>query len=113
MLTILLSISIGQEANGMTGHAITLEEVREIAKDCNIEFKAGDIFFIRSGFTKTWESCTHEQKLEYRKSTQAHKHKHSGLIQSEEVCKFMWENHIVAVAGDGVSEATTLVRDHY
>ena len=97
----------------MNGHAITLEEVREIAEECKIEFKAGDIFFIRSGFTKTWEASTMEQKLEYRKSTQAHKHKHSGLIQSEEVCKFMWENHIVAVAGDGVSKTLAVVDKAY
>ena len=91
------------EANGMNGHAITLEEVQEIAKDCNIEFKPGDIFFLRCGFTKTWDSSSLDQKKEYRASTQAHKHKHTGLIQSEAVCRFIWENHIVAVAGDGVS----------
>ena len=42
----------------MTGHAITLEEVKEIASECNVEFKPGDIFFIRCGFTKTWESIS-------------------------------------------------------
>jgi len=40
--------------DGMSGHAITLEEVKEIAKECNIEFKHGDIFFLRCGFVKTW-----------------------------------------------------------
>lgn len=93
----------GLEANGMTGHAVTLEEVHEIARECNIEFKHGDIFFMRIGFTKTWESLTMEQKMDYRTQTQAHKHRHSGLIQSEAVARFMWDNHIVAVAGDGVS----------
>lgn len=83
----------------MAGHAIQLEEVQEIIKDCNIEVKPGDIFFMRCGFQKTWESSNLDQKKEYRASTQAHKHKHTGLIQSEAVCKFMWDNHIVAVAG--------------
>lgn len=84
----------------MNGHAITLEEVHEIAKECNIEFKHGDIFFLRCGFTKTWESISLDQKKEYRALTQAHKHRHTGLIQSEAVAKFMWDNHIVAVAGE-------------
>ena len=83
----------------MTGHAITLEEVHEIAKECNITFKPGDIFFLRCGFTKTWESITLDQKKEYRAQTQEHKHRHSGLIQSEDVARFMWNNHVVAVAG--------------
>ncbi len=90
----------------MNGTAVTLEEVLEIAKDCNIEFKPGDIFFMRIGFVKTWESISMDQKKEYRTQTQAHKHKHTGLIQSEEVARFVWNNRIVAVAGDGVSTSS-------
>lgn len=93
----------GIEVNGMNGYAITLEEVLEIAKECNIEFKPGDIFFLRCGFTKTWESISLEEKKDYRTQTQAHKHRHTGLIQSEAVARFIWDNHIIAVAGDGVS----------
>ena len=93
----------GMELNGMNGHAITLEEVLEIAKESNIEFKHGDILFIRSGFTRTWESISLDEKKAYRTATRAHKHKHTGLIQSEAVCRFLWENHFVACAGDGVS----------
>ena len=87
----------------MNGHAITLEEVLEIAKESNIEFKPGDIFFLRCGFTKTWERISLDEKKEYRTATRAHKHRHTGLIQSEEVARFIWDNRIVAVAGDGVS----------
>ena len=93
----------GLEHNGMVGHAITLENVKDIAKECNIEFKHGDIFFLRCGFTKTWESLNLDEKKAYRAATREHKHRHSGLIQSEAVARFMWDNHIVAVAGDGVS----------
>lgn len=93
----------GLDHNGMNGNAITLEQVKEIAEECNITFKPGDIFFMRVGFTKTWESLTLDQKKDYRTQTQAHKHRHSGLIQSEAVARFVWDNRIVAVAGDGVS----------
>jgi hypothetical protein len=88
----------GIEVNGISGHAITLEEVQEIASESNITFKPGDIFFLRCGFTKTWDSISLDEKKQYRVNTQEHKHKHTGLIQSEAVCKFMWENHIVAVS---------------
>lgn len=102
LLTTLCS-DLGMELSGMSGHAIALEEVLEIAKECHIEFKPGDIFFLRCGFTKTWESISLDEKKEYRALTQAHKHRHTGLIQSEAVSRFIWDNHIVAVAGDGVS----------
>lgn len=102
----------GLDANGMNGHAITLEEVKEIAARCNITPQHGDIFFLRCGFTKTWESLSLEQKKQYRADTKEHKHKHSGLIQSEAVARFMWDNHIVAVAGDGVSFEVRPNRDN-
>lgn len=44
-----------------------------------------------------------EKKKEYRANTSAHKHAHTGLMQGEDVARFVWDNHIVAVAGDGVS----------
>lgn len=96
----------------MNGHAVTLEEVKEIAKECNIEFRPGDILFMRIGFTKTWESISLDEKKAYRALTQAHKHKHTGLIQSESVARFIWDNHIVAVAGDGVSFEVRPNRDN-
>lgn len=94
----------------MSGHPITLDEVLEIAKECKIEFKPGDIFFLRCGFTKTWESISLDEKKAYRASTQAHKHRHTGLMQSEAAARFVWDNHIVAVAGDGVSFEVSLTR---
>lgn len=103
----------GIEVDGMSGHAITLEEVKEIATECNITFKPGDILFMRVGFVKTWESSTLERKKDYRAQTQAHKHRHTGLIQSEAVARFIWDNHIVAVAGDGVSFEVRPNRDNY
>jgi len=102
----------GLEANGMNGHAITLEEVKEIAQECKIDFRPGDMFFLRCGFTKTWEGLSMEEKSQYRADTQVQKHKHSGLIQSEAVARFLWENHVVAVAGDGVSFEVRPNKDH-
>ncbi|KAI1613486.1 hypothetical protein EDD36DRAFT_488543 [Exophiala viscosa] len=93
----------GIAIDGLGGQKITLDDVHGIARECHIDFKAGDVFFLRCGFTKTWEAMTMEQKLQYRTNTAEKKHKHSGLEQSERVVRFLWENHIVAVAGDGVS----------
>ena len=102
----------GLDVDGMNGHAITLEEVKEIADQCNITYKPGDIFFLRCGFTKTWNSLSMEQKQQYRENTLVQKHAHSGLIQSEAVARFIWDNHIAAVAGDGVSFEVRPARDH-
>ncbi|KAH0841820.1 hypothetical protein FOPE_06970 [Fonsecaea pedrosoi] len=93
----------GISVNGIGGQKITLDDVYEIARQCKIEFRPGDIFFLRCGFTKTWDALSMDQKRQYRADTAAKQHKHSGLEQGERVARFLWDNHIVAVAGDGVS----------
>ncbi len=93
----------GKSVSGLDGNMVSLDEVYTIAKECNIEFKKGDMFFLRVGLTKTLESMTMDQKREYRHNTAERKHAHSGLEQSERVVRFMWDNHITACASDGVS----------
>ncbi|OAA66591.1 hypothetical protein SPI_01167 [Niveomyces insectorum RCEF 264] len=98
-------------ADGMSGHAITLAEVQAILRQCRIDPQPGDILFVRCGFTRTWDGLTAAQKQQYRANTLAHKHAHSGLEQSEAVARFLWDHHIVAVAGDGVSFEVRPTRD--
>ena len=104
--------SKGRQANGMDGTAITLEEILDIARNCHITFKPGDVFFLRCGFTKTWNSLSEAEKDQYPHNTLAQKHAHSGIIHSEDVIRFLWDNHFVAVAGDGVSFEVRPARNH-
>lgn len=93
----------GIEINGIGGQKVTMQDVYAIAKECNIEFRPGDIFFLRVGFTKTWESVSMDVKKKYQSDVAVRKHSHSGMEQSEELVRFLWDNHVVAVAGDSVS----------
>lgn len=90
----------GISVDGLSQHVVSLDDVLTIAKQCNIDFQKGDIFFLRVGLTKTWDSMTDEQKATY---SQTRPHKHAGLEQSERVLRFMWDNHFAAVASDAVS----------
>lgn len=93
----------GRSANGLDGTMVTLDEVYAIAKECRIEFRKGDMFFLRVGLTKSINAMSLEEKKEYRSNTAARKHAHSGLEQSSRVVRFLWDNHITACASDGVS----------
>ncbi|PIG86655.1 hypothetical protein AARAC_005373 [Aspergillus arachidicola] len=90
----------GIAVNGLSQHVVPLDDVLAIARECNIEFQRGDIFFLRVGLTKTWYSLSDAQKQEYSQQTVP---KHAGLEQSENVLRFMWDNHFAAVASDAVS----------
>jgi hypothetical protein len=92
----------GIAIDGIGGQKVTLDDVHDIARECRIEFRPGDVFFLRCGFTMIWEAMSMEQKLQYRTDTAEKNHKHSGIEQSERVVHSLWENHIVAVAGDEV-----------
>lgn len=79
---------------------ITLDEVHEIAKECNLTFQKGDIFFLRVGLPGTWAAMSTAERQAY--SAQAMP-QHMGIEQSERVLRFMWDNHFAAVASDAVS----------
>ena len=88
------------DIDGMSRQMVPLDDVYTIAKECGIEFRKGDIFFLRVGVQKTWEAMTDEQRVAY---SQAKSRVHAGLEQSERVVRFMWDNHFAAVASDSVS----------
>lgn len=90
----------GISVDALTQHVVTLDDVYQIARECNITFQRGDIFFLRVGLTKTWDAMNEDQKATYSLQRLP---KHAGLEQSERVLRFMWDNHFAAVASDAVS----------
>lgn len=90
----------GISVNALSQHAVPLDDILAIARECKIEFQRGDIFFLRVGLPKTWNSMDDGQKLAYSQQSTP---KHAGIEQSEQVLRFMWDNHFAAVASDAVS----------
>lgn len=89
----------GIVVDALSQHAVRLEDVLTIAKECNLKFQRGDIFFLRVGLPRTWNALTSAQK-------QAHRHRnpqvYAGIEQNEQVVRFFWDNHFAAVASDAV-----------
>ncbi|QPC71317.1 hypothetical protein HYE68_002069 [Fusarium pseudograminearum] len=82
-------------------HTIKLVEMLEIAKECNITFRRGDILLVRIGVIKEWE---HEMdvaaKQAYAVSTSP---KHAGVEGTMDMLKWVWNTGFAAVAGDAIS----------
>lgn len=82
-------------------HEIKLRDIEEIAKECDITFRKGDILFIRIGMTQEWDTVmTPEQKSAYAASSSP---QHAGVEATEEVLRWLWNNKFSAVAGDAIS----------
>ncbi|KAL4964541.1 uncharacterized protein BDV14DRAFT_190202 [Aspergillus stella-maris] len=90
----------GVPVNALSQQEVSLDTVREIAKECNITFQRGDIFFLRVGLPQTWDAMSDAEKQAYSQQSTP---KHAGIEQSERVLRFFWDNHFAAVASDAVS----------
>ncbi|OJD10249.1 hypothetical protein AJ78_08668 [Emergomyces pasteurianus Ep9510] len=82
-------------------HQIRLADILEIAADCNLTFKRGDILFIRIGVTYEWDNLmTADQKRAYSMNPMP---EHAGVEATTEMLRWLWDTGFSAVAGDAIS----------
>ncbi|KAI0373444.1 hypothetical protein BV20DRAFT_736799 [Pilatotrama ljubarskyi] len=79
-----------------TAHPIPLADLLECAKKQEVTFRRGDILIIRGGFTLRFNNATEEERngLGEKADTFA------GIEQTEDVKRFLWDNHFAAAASD-------------
>lgn len=77
---------------------ITIKEIETVAKEQGVEFKQGDVFIIRSGFTEALGQMNAKEQEEALGT-----HKTCGVEGTEDSAKWFWNNHFAAVAGDAIA----------
>ncbi|KAJ6187281.1 hypothetical protein N7519_002189 [Penicillium mononematosum] len=85
----------GIEYNPLSTHAVPLDAVKDIARENGIEFRPGDILFLRTGFVNGYLQLNSTQREEVSKAP-----RFPGLSQSRETTEWLWERQFSAVAGD-------------
>ncbi|RKK13074.1 hypothetical protein BFJ65_g12324 [Fusarium oxysporum f. sp. cepae] len=87
-------------------HTIKLNEILQIAKECNITFRRGDILLVRIGVIKEWEHVMDvDAKKAYAATTSP---QHAGVEGTMDVLKWIWNTGFAAVAGDAISWEVSL-----
>jgi kynurenine formamidase len=86
------------EYSPMSKHGISLAALKDMAKEGNITFRAGDILLVRTGWTKWYDEHTQEERVKYVTNGSAW----VGVQGSEETLEWLWDNHFAAVAGDAI-----------
>ncbi|KAK9366200.1 hypothetical protein V1509DRAFT_296348 [Lipomyces kononenkoae] len=81
-------------------HIITLAEIKAVMQHYKVESRPGDLLFIRIGLIKEWDDMTSAQKDAYGAAVVPH---HAGLEESDDMLRWLWDSHFVAVASDAVS----------
>ncbi|KAF9460905.1 putative cyclase-domain-containing protein [Collybia nuda] len=79
-----------------TTHGITVPELEACAKHQGVEFRQGDILLLRVGFTQRYNAATvpEREALAIEPETLA------GIEQSDDMKRFLWNNHFAAIASD-------------
>lgn len=99
----------GVKYSGFERHEIKFLEILEIASDCNIEFRKGDILLVRSGTTKAWDSMSMANKAAYGAAGNP---SHVGVEATEKMLEFLWNSGFAAVAGDAFAfEVSILISE--
>jgi kynurenine formamidase len=85
----------GIDVKHFSGHAISIKDVLNIAKEQKVEFQRGDVLFLRTGYVaayKELDALGRENVSGVREWC--------GLGQSRETTEWLWERQFAAVASD-------------
>ena len=86
---------VGKSINFTKAESIPLDDVKAALEDEGVELQAGDILLIRIGWTKFYLSASAAIKEELSKETVT-----PGIEGSERTARWLWDNHLAAVASD-------------
>jgi len=86
---------VGKSIDFTKAKSIPLDDVQAALEDAGVELQAGDILLIRIGWTKFYLSASEEIKAELAKETVV-----PGIEGSERTARWLWDNHLAAVASD-------------
>lgn len=79
-----------------TTHPITVADLEACAKEQGVVFRRGDILIVRVGFIQKYGVATQEQ----RDALAGNPETFAGIEQSEDMKRFLWNNHFAAIASD-------------
>lgn len=89
--------SEGKTYEKLGSYAITVDDLKAVAKAQNLVFKPGDILIVRTGFHAGYDTMTHEEKIAW---SHGHPMQHVGVETSIDMARWLWESQFSAVTGD-------------
>jgi len=79
-----------------SSHAITVKDLESCAAAQGVKFRRGDILILRVGFIKKYYEVAQAE----RDALQSRPETFAGIEQSEDMKRFLWNNHFAAIASD-------------
>lgn len=82
----------------MSKHPIRVADLEAMAADSGIEFLAGDILLVRTGWTKWYD----EHNPDERRAAITNGTDWVGVEGSQESVEWLWNHHFAAVGADSI-----------
>ncbi|KAJ7061472.1 putative cyclase-domain-containing protein [Mycena amicta] len=79
-----------------SSHAVTVAHLEAAAQAQGVKFRRGDILILRVGFIKKYYEASQEE----RDALGTLQETFAGIEQSEDMKRFLWNNHFAAIASD-------------
>ncbi|KAL4075219.1 hypothetical protein V8B97DRAFT_1867338 [Scleroderma yunnanense] len=79
-------------------HALSVADLEACARKEGVVFRQGDILLLRVGFIQKYYASSIEEK--HYLGTGREAEKFAGIEQSEDMKRFLWNNHFAAIASD-------------
>ncbi|TRM57164.1 hypothetical protein BD626DRAFT_225283 [Schizophyllum amplum] len=79
-----------------TAHPVPLADIEACARKQGVEFRTGDILLLRMGYMQKWNTSKPEALAALAEKDDTF----AGIEQSEDMKRFLWNNHFAAVASD-------------
>jgi kynurenine formamidase len=86
---------IGKSIDFTKAKSIPLADVQATLEEEGVALRAGDVLLIRIGWTKFYLSASQQIKAELARETVV-----PGIEGSERTARWLWDNHLAAVASD-------------
>jgi len=86
---------IGKSIDFTTAESIPLADVQATLEESDVTLQPGDVLLIRIGWTKFYMSASDEIKAELARETVV-----PGIEGSDRTARWLWDNHLAAVASD-------------
>jgi kynurenine formamidase len=85
----------GRPYNPGTSTAFSVEDLELARRRAGVEFRPGDILLVHTGFASWYRSQPMPERAELARSLAT-----PGLAAGEEMCRYLWDAHVCAVASD-------------
>jgi kynurenine formamidase len=87
----------GRSYDPGTSHAFSVEDIERARLSAGIEFAAGDVLLLRTGYTRWYSNASGRVRDRIRSRDEL---RACGIEHTEDMARYLWNAHIAAIASD-------------